>query len=169
MFIAIVFVLSVNIIAPLITCFERGFHLSDVLTVLPFIRLSAVVLVFIPYKPAGWLTARIVQKDDSFSAHVTANVVCMVCFTSLFLTVIGAWIGDGSLTMEPIQNFSLNGRAISPFPLSRSCGSGRPAGDDPPTPPAGQRPGTSSGSSVGGIGNRHAQRKKPFDGFCLIY
>ena len=39
LFIAVVSVLSVNIIAPLITCFEFGFSLAvwaDVLTVIPF-------------------------------------------------------------------------------------------------------------------------------------
>ena len=77
LFIAIVSILSVNIIAPLITCFEMGFHLyvwADVLTVLPFIWLSVVALVFITYKFTEWLTARVVQKDDSFSAHVVVNI-----------------------------------------------------------------------------------------------
>ena len=55
LFIAVISVLSVNIIAPLITCFEFGFSLAvwaDVLTVIPFIWLSVVALVLLTYRPA---------------------------------------------------------------------------------------------------------------------
>lgn len=55
LFMAVISIISVNIIAPLITCFEVGFHLyvwADVLKVIPFIWLSVIALVFITYKPA---------------------------------------------------------------------------------------------------------------------
>ncbi|HCW03392.1 MAG TPA: hypothetical protein DGK91_01955, partial [Clostridium sp.] len=45
LFLLIISVISVNIIAPLITCFEVGFHLyvwADVMKVLPFIWLSVI-------------------------------------------------------------------------------------------------------------------------------
>lgn len=108
LFIAIISIISVNIIAPLITCFEFGFSLAvykDVLSVIPFIWLSVVVLVLVTYRPAEWLTAQIIAKDDSFRAHILANIVCTVLLMSIFLTVIGTWIGSRSITLEPIRLF----------------------------------------------------------------
>ena len=54
LFMGIISIISVNIIAPLITCFEAGFHLyvyQDVLTVLPFIWLSVIAIVLLTYVP----------------------------------------------------------------------------------------------------------------------
>lgn len=108
LFIAIISIISVNIIAPLITCFEFGFTLEvwgDVLTVLPFIWLSVVALVIITYNPAGWLTRKIVKEDDSFNAQILANIICTVFLMSVFLTVIGTWIGSRQISWEPIIYF----------------------------------------------------------------
>ncbi|MDD3193630.1 MAG: hypothetical protein PHE47_07265 [Oscillospiraceae bacterium] len=108
LFIAIVSILSVNIIAPLITCFEVGFHLyvwADVLQILPFIWISVVALVLLTYSPAEWLTGKIVDKTDSFGAQITVNILCTVFLMSIFLTVIGSWIGTRQITLEPIRLF----------------------------------------------------------------
>lgn len=108
LFIAIISVISVNVIAPLITCFEFGFSLavwSDVLRVIPFIWLSVVALVLITYKPSEWLTDKIVAKGDSFRSHITINILCTVLFMSIFLTVIGTWIGSRHVSLEPIRLF----------------------------------------------------------------
>jgi len=108
LFIAVISILSVNVIAPLITCFEFGFSLNvwaGVLKVIPFIWLSVIALVFLTYKPAEWLTGKIVDKDDSFNAHIVVNILCTVFFMSIFLTVIGTWIGSGHITAEPIRMF----------------------------------------------------------------
>ena len=54
-FIGVISILSVNIIAPLITCFETGFHMyiwADVLKVSPFIWLSVIAVVLATHKPA---------------------------------------------------------------------------------------------------------------------
>lgn len=108
LFIAVVSILSVNILAPLITCFELGFSLhvwADTLQVIPWIWLSVIALVLLTYKPAEWMTAHILEKDDSFGAHIVVNILCTVFLMSIFLTVIGTWIGSRSLTMEPIRLF----------------------------------------------------------------
>ncbi|MCD7822245.1 MAG: hypothetical protein LUG64_08565 [Clostridiales bacterium] len=108
LFMAVISIISVNIIAPLITCFEFGFHLyvwADVLTVIPFIWLSVIALVLLTYWPAEWMTAKIVDKEDSFNAHILTNILCTVFLMSIFLTVIGTWIGSRSVTLEPIQKF----------------------------------------------------------------
>ena len=65
LFMGIVSIISVNIIAPLITFFEAGFHLyvyRDVLIVLPLIWLSVIVVVLLTYIPAEKMTAKIVSK-----------------------------------------------------------------------------------------------------------
>lgn len=108
LFIAVISVISVNIIAPLITCFEIGFHLSvwlDVISILPFIWLSVIALVFLTYRPAEWLTQKVVKQEDSFSATVTINILCTVLLMSVFLTVIGSWIGSRQISWEPIIRF----------------------------------------------------------------
>ena len=108
LFIAIISIISVNIIAPLITCFEFGFSLNvwaDVLTVLPFIWLAVVALVLLTYKPAEWLTQKVASRGDSFRATITINILCTVFFLSICLTVIGTWIGSRHLSMEPIVGF----------------------------------------------------------------
>ncbi|MDR3121267.1 MAG: hypothetical protein LBU58_08045 [Clostridiales bacterium] len=108
LFIAIISILSVNIIAPLITAFEMGFSLTvwaDVIKVIPFIWLCVVALALLTLKPADWLTRKIVHKDDSFNAHITINILCTVLLMSIFLTVIGTWIGSRRVSMEPIVFF----------------------------------------------------------------
>lgn len=108
LFLAIISIISVNVIAPLITCFERGFHLLiwiETLKILPAIWLSVIALVLITYKPAEWLTSRLVDKEDSFHAHIIVNILCTVFLMSIFLTVIATWIGTRHISLEPIHMF----------------------------------------------------------------
>lgn len=107
-FMAIISVISVNIIAPLITCFEMGFHLSiwrNTLTIIPFVWLSVIALVLLTYKPAEWLTSKFVEKNDSFGSHIIINILCTTFLMSIFLTVIGTWIGTRCISIEPIKLF----------------------------------------------------------------
>ncbi len=108
LFMAIISIISVNIIAPLITCFEFGFSLrvwADVIRILPFIWLSVISLVLLTYKPAEAMTNRIVAKEDSFNARILVNILCTVFLMSIFLTVIGTWIGSRTVSLEPIRLF----------------------------------------------------------------
>lgn len=108
LFLAVISVISVNIIAPLITCFELGFSLqtwAETLKVIPFIWIAVIAVVLITYKPAEWLTSRIVKEGDSFGSHVTINILCTVFLMSILLTVIGTWIGTRHISLEPIRLF----------------------------------------------------------------
>ena len=108
LFLAIISVISVNIIAPLITCFEAGFSLyvyRDVLSVLPFIWLSVIAIVLLTYIPAEKMTEKIVDEKDSFRSHIVVNILCTVFLMSILLTVVGTWIGTRSITWEPIRMF----------------------------------------------------------------
>ncbi len=53
LFLTVVSVLSVNIIAPLITFLETGYWGVDTLQVIPSIWLAVVVLVLLTHKPAA--------------------------------------------------------------------------------------------------------------------
>lgn len=108
LFLVIVAMISVNIIAPLITCFEVGFHLYaylDVLTVMPLIFLAVIGVVLVTYVPAEKLTTKIASKGDSFNSYIIVNILCSVVMISFFMTVIGTWIGTRSITLDPIQKF----------------------------------------------------------------
>lgn len=108
LFMAVISIISVNIIAPLITCFEAGFHLyvwGSALKVIPFIWLSVIALVILTYKPAEWMTSKIVKEGDSFNSHIVVNILCTVFLMSIFLTVIGTWIGSRHISVEPIRLF----------------------------------------------------------------
>jgi len=108
LFMGVISIISVNIIAPLITCFEVGFHMyvwANAIKVIPFIWICVIALVLILYKPAEWLTARIVAQEDSFNSHIVINILCTVFLMSIFLTVIGSWIGNRQVSIEPIRMF----------------------------------------------------------------
>ena len=108
LFMMVISGISVNIIAPLITCFEFGFHMNvwkDVLKIIPFIWISVIALVLLTHKPAEYLTGKIVKKDDSFNSHIVINTLCTVFLMSIFLTVIGTWIGSRHISLEPIRMF----------------------------------------------------------------
>jgi uncharacterized membrane protein (DUF485 family) len=108
LFLLIISIISVNIIAPLITGFEVGFHMyvwAEVIKKIPFIWICVIVLVLITYKPAEWLTTRIIEEEDSFNSHIVINILCTVFLMSIFLTVIGSWIGSMQVNMEPIRLF----------------------------------------------------------------
>ena len=108
LFMAVISIISVNIIAPLITCFEAGFHMyvwAEAFKIMPFIWISVICLVIITFKPAEWMTSKIVEKDDSFNSHSVINILCTVFLMSIFLTVIGTWIGTGKISIDPINMF----------------------------------------------------------------
>lgn len=108
LFMAVISIISVNIIAPLITCFEVGFHMyvwGEAIKVIPFIWICVIAIVLITYKPAEGLTARIVKEGDSFSSHIVINILCTVFLMSIFMTVFGAWIGSRQVSLEPIHMF----------------------------------------------------------------
>lgn len=75
--------------------------------IIPFIWLSVVSLVLITHKPAGLLTSLIVEKEDSFGAQITLNILCTVFLMFIFMTLIGGWIGAGQIRLDHIQTFFL--------------------------------------------------------------
>ena len=72
---------------------------------LPRSKKEFAALVLITYKPAEWLTSRVVKEGDSFGSHIMINIIFTVFLMSIFLTVIGTWIGSRHISMEPIRMF----------------------------------------------------------------
>lgn len=103
-FMGVILILSVHIIAPLITYIEIGFHLSvwqDVGKVIPFLWLGVIGVVLITYIPAEKMTKAIVAKEDSFHSRIVIDILC----TGLLMSILLTAIGTGSITLEPIQMF----------------------------------------------------------------
>lgn len=108
LFLAIISIISVNIIAPLITCFEIGFSFNvwaNTFKSMPLIWVCVVILVLLTHQPASWMKSKIIAKEDSFNAHIIVETLCTVFLMSIFLTVLGIWIGTGKISMEPIYTF----------------------------------------------------------------
>lgn len=109
LFMAIISILSVNIIAPVITGLEIGFsmaHWSAVLAQIPLLWVFVVALVLITQKPAGKLAnAILTNQQNSFKVTMIINTLCQVFLMSLFLTVIGTWVGTQSITADPFIHF----------------------------------------------------------------
>lgn len=108
LFLEIISMISVNTIAPLITFFEMRFRMDvwmDVLKVIPLIWCSVIALVLITYKPAELMTGKLVKEGNSFNAHVIVNILCTVFLMSIFMTVVGTWIGSRHVRIEPIRTF----------------------------------------------------------------
>ncbi|MDR0859783.1 MAG: hypothetical protein LBO09_02095 [Candidatus Peribacteria bacterium] len=108
-FMLIISLLSVNIIAPLITMFEvESFSLEvrqNVLKILPFIWITVIILVLATQKPAQRLTNKIIKPTDSFNAHMVINTLCNVLLMSVILTVVATRIGTGEVSTDAFTHF----------------------------------------------------------------
>lgn len=111
LFMAIISIISVNIIAPVITMMEMGFCLDvykDALHTVPLIWPVVILLVLLTEKPAGKMTFKIVREEDSFNAVILTNILCCVLMMSVVLTIVGTWIGMRQISMAPIYGFIRN-------------------------------------------------------------
>jgi len=107
-FMLVISLISVNIIPVLIAGLTNGFSLDtwlEVLRMLPLLWLVVIAVVLLTFKPAEWLTHRVVRPGDSFRAHVLANTLCSVALISVILTVVGPWIGGWRVTTDPLAGF----------------------------------------------------------------
>lgn len=108
LFLFVLSLISMNIIAPLITCFEMGFSLNSwahVFPIMPILWPCVIATVLVTYKPAAFLTSKLTQEGDSFHAVVTLNIMCTVFLMSIILTVVGSWVGAQQISMDPSSRF----------------------------------------------------------------
>ncbi|MFC0215805.1 hypothetical protein ACFFK0_25740 [Paenibacillus chartarius] len=108
-FLLIVSFISVNTIAPLITGLERGFSKAvylDTLKVLPIMWVIVMLSVRLIAEPiAGKLTPKFAGQTDGFNARVLLHTLFTVTVMSLWLSIIGTWVGMKQISLQPFENF----------------------------------------------------------------
>ena len=100
LFLLIVSLISVNLIAPLISCLTQGFSLETyqhTLTLLPRIWLIIVILVLLTHSLAEKLMNRFTAEADSFNAKITITILFNVCMIAIVMTLVGPWSGSGHI------------------------------------------------------------------------
>ena len=109
LFLLIISIISVNTIAPIIIGLERGFSKEvymETLKILPIMWIIVVLLVRLVAGPVvGKVMPMFVGKTDGFNARVLLNTLLNVTVLSLFLSIIGTWVGMGEISLEPFKNF----------------------------------------------------------------
>lgn len=108
-FLLIISIISVNIIAPVITGFELGFRKEiylETLKIIPFMWIIVILLVTMVSEPVvKQLMIKFIEPTDGFNAKTLCNILFNVVILSILLTVIGTWIGKREISIEPIQTF----------------------------------------------------------------
>ncbi len=109
LFLAIISILSVNIIGPLIMGFKFGFRKEvyfETLKVLPFVWICVILLVTLVANPiVSKLVPKFIEPTDGFNARVLFTILFSVTILSILLTIIGSWIGMKEISVEPIRTF----------------------------------------------------------------
>ncbi|MFJ5771670.1 hypothetical protein [Psychrobacillus sp. NPDC093180] len=108
-FLLLISIISVNTIAPIIMGMERGFskeNYLETLKIIPFMWIVVVLLVRLVARPiVGKVMPRFVGHSDGFNARILLNTLLNVTVLSIFLTIIGTWVGTRQIGLEPFQNF----------------------------------------------------------------
>ena len=109
LFLLIISIISVNTIAPIIIGLERGFSKEiylETLSILPIMWVIVVLLVRLVAGPfVGKVMPKFVGQTDGFNARVLLNTLLNVTVLSVFLTIIGTWVGTKQVSLEPFKNF----------------------------------------------------------------
>lgn len=111
LFMGIVSIISVNIIAPLISMLETGFswqHYVATLSIIPMMWVAVVIIVILAGKPAGMIKGLVVDKNDSFATQITIDIMCNVFLISMVMTIVGTWIGQQQISMAPFYSYLNN-------------------------------------------------------------
>ncbi|UNK21292.1 hypothetical protein MNQ98_16105 [Paenibacillus sp. N3/727] len=102
-------IISVNTISPIIMGLERGFSKEVYLDSLKIIPLMWIIVILSVRLIAGPLVAKLMPKfvgqTDGFNARVLLNTVLNVTVLSLWLSIIGTWVGTKQISLEPFENF----------------------------------------------------------------
>lgn len=108
LFLGIISIISVCLIGSLIIGFETGFNLEiwqHSLKRLPFIWLAVVTIVLLVHPLADRLAKKIMAEDDSFNSQMIVTTLCNVLMISILMTIIGTWIGTGTVSLDPLYHF----------------------------------------------------------------
>lgn len=98
LFLLVVSLISVNLIAPTLTCMELGFSpeaWTAAYPALAFVWILVVACVLLTKKPAEWLCNRLADKNDSYNMQILMNIVASVLLLSLLLTLLAPIVATG--------------------------------------------------------------------------
>lgn len=88
---------------------ERGFSKEvylDTLKIIPFMWIIVILSVkLIAGSIVSKLLPKFVGQTDGFNARVLLNTLLNVTVLSLWLSIIGTWIGTKQISLEPFENF----------------------------------------------------------------
>lgn len=88
---------------------ELGFSKEvylDSLKMIPFMWVIVVLSVRLIAGPiVGKLMPKFVGQTDGFNARVLLNTILNVTVLSLWLSIIGTWVGTKQISLEPFENF----------------------------------------------------------------
>ncbi|MED1794740.1 hypothetical protein [Brevibacillus nitrificans] len=109
LFLLIISIISVNTIAPIIVGLERGFSKEtylETLKILPMMWIIVVLSVRLIAGPiVGKLLPKLVGQTDSFNARVLFTILLNVTVLSLWLSIIGTWVGMREISLAPFDKF----------------------------------------------------------------
>ena len=109
LFSLIISLISVNTIAPLIIGFERGFSKEvylESLKIIPFMWVIVILSVrFIAGPIVGKVLPKFIGQTDGFNARILFNTFFNVTVLSIFLTIVGTWVGMKEISLAPFENF----------------------------------------------------------------
>lgn len=109
LFMLIISIISVNTIAPIITGLELGFSKEvylDTLKIIPFMWIIVILAVSLIAEPlVGKVMPLFVGQTDGFNARVLLTTLLNVTVLSLFLSIVGNWVGTRQISLAPFENF----------------------------------------------------------------
>ena len=109
LFMLIISFISVNTIAPIIVGLERGFSKEvylETLKILPVMWIIVILSVrFIAGPIVGKILPKFVGQTDGFNARILFNTLFNVLVLSIFLTIVGTWVGTKEISLAPFENF----------------------------------------------------------------
>lgn len=108
LFLAIVSIISVNIIAPVISGFEVGFSIAtwrQTIAVIPLLLVAVIIFVLLTHMPAEKIAAKLTEETDSFNAKITITILINVAMMSVLMTIVGATIAMQTISLTPFQQF----------------------------------------------------------------
>ncbi|WP_449620396.1 hypothetical protein [Robertmurraya sp. Marseille-Q9965] len=105
LFLLIISIISVNTNALIIMGLERGFRKENYLKTLKIIQSMWVIVVSLVRLVAGPIVGKVMPKFvgqvDGFNARVLMNTLMNVTVLSIFLTIIGTWVGTKQISLQP--------------------------------------------------------------------
>ncbi|WP_251159094.1 hypothetical protein [Caniella muris] len=98
LFLLVVSLISVNLIAPTVTCMELGFSpeaWGATYSAIVFVWVLVVACVVATKRPVEHVCAKVADEGDSYNMQVLLNIVVSVLFLSVLLTLLAPMVATG--------------------------------------------------------------------------